>query len=295
MLVLRTVNSATFSPMKSHQNSGPLSHWPIDFLEQSLLGADFEIIKTFQSVVFQTVLKIASNVCFIHGPYPDTDRCFHCELSDDEGDGDAVNVGDEQGGLSKKMRVDHGFGLDEVDSLKEDFLKCRLCGTENSDPEVVMSNQPGRWCCDLCTPLRCRFCRAEVFDLENPGCISCGRAHQGVDVSSMPSSPPPNVYEIISQEFFFCRNKLFLSIFHLLNFPLAQIPTCSNSHLLNFPLAQLPTLLNFQLAQLPTLLNFPPCSTSILLNFPLAQLPTLLNFHLLNIPVSPTVSSQRCN
>ena len=83
---------------------------------------------------------------------------------------------------------------------------------------------------------------------------------------------------------FFCCNKLFLSIFHLLNFPLAQIPTCSNSHLLNFPLAQLPTLLNFQLAQLPTLLNFPPCSTSILLNFPLAQLPTLLNFHLLNIP-----------
>ena len=96
--------------------------------------------------------------------------------------------------------------------------------------------------------------------------------------------PPPNVYEIISQEFFFCCNKLFLSIFHLLNFPLAQIPTCSNSHLLNFPLAQLPTLLNFQLAQLPILLNFPPCSTSILLNFPLAQLPTLLNFHLLNIP-----------
>ena len=98
--------------------------------------------------------------------------------------------------------------------------------------------------------------------------------------------PPPNVYEIISQEFFFCCNKICLSIFHLLNFPLAQIPTCSNSHLLNFPLAQLPTLLNFQLAQLPTLLNFPPCSTSILLNFPLAQLPTLLNFHLLNIPVS---------
>ena len=131
---------------------------------------------------------MASNECFIHGPFPDTDKCYHCELSDDEGDGDAVNVGDEQGGLSKKMRVDHGFGLDEVDSLKEDFLKCRLCGTENSDPEVVMSNQPGRWCCDLCTPLRCRFCRAEVFDLENPGCISCGRAHQGVDVSSMPSS-----------------------------------------------------------------------------------------------------------
>ena len=185
-----------------------------------MLGADFENIKTFQSVVFQTVLKIASNVCFIHGPYPDTDRCFHCELSDDEGDGDAVNVGDEQGGLSKKMRVDHGFGLDEVDSLKEDFLKCRLCGTENSDPEVVMSNQPGRWCCDLCTPLRCRFCRAEVFDLENPGCISCGRAHQGVDVSSMPSSPPPNVYEIISQEFFFAETNFFYQFFN-----------CASSHL----------------------------------------------------------------
>ena len=131
---------------------------------------------------------MASNECFIHGPFPDTDKCYHCELSDDEGDGDAVNVGDEQGGLSKKLRVDHGFGLDEVDSDKEDFLKCRLCGAQNSDPEVVKHHQPGRWCCDLCTPLRCRFCRAEVFDLENPGCISCGRAHQGVDVSSMPSS-----------------------------------------------------------------------------------------------------------
>ena len=129
---------------------------------------------------------MASNECFIHGPFPDTDKCYHCELSDDEGDGDAVNVGDEQGGLSKKLRVDHGFGLDEFDSDKEDFLKCRLCGAQNSDPEVVKHHQPGRWCCDLCTPLRCRFCRAEVFDLENPGCISCGRAHQGVDVSSTP-------------------------------------------------------------------------------------------------------------
>ena len=98
--------------------------------------------------------------------------------------------------------------------------------------------------------------------------------------------------KLFHKNFFFCCNKKCLSIFHLLNFPLAQIPTCSNSHLLNFPLAQLPTLLNFQLAQLPTLLNFPPCSTSILLNFPLAQLPTLLNFHLLNIPVSllPSIS-----
>ena len=84
--------------------------------------------------------------------------------------------------------------------------------------------------------------------------------------------PPPNVYEIISQEFFFCCNKLFF-----INFSLAQLPTCSNSHLLKFPLAQLPTCSTSHLAQLPT------CSTSHL-----AQLPTLLNFHLAQLPTCST-------
>ena len=84
--------------------------------------------------------------------------------------------------------------------------------------------------------------------------------------------PPPNVYEIISQEFFFLlQQKMFI------NFSLAQLPTCSNSHLLKFPLAQLPTCSTSHLAQLPT------CSTSHL-----AQLPTLLNFHLAQLPTCST-------
>ena len=68
-------------------------------------------------------------------------------------------------------------------SETEAVLKCRLCGSENSDPEIVMFNEQGRWSCELCSVLRCRFCRAEIFDMESTSCTTCGRSHDETQAS----------------------------------------------------------------------------------------------------------------